>query len=192
MQENFLEEAESEELNWFHNRYTFFVICAIMYSEKVACKLQEVIYMQIYDFNNYLSLGKIDTNSYFDNSDINDTNSIDTSEQFQNVLQDYMNKEYQTELEQKAIEVEPTEEKEVNSNYLSDLSESMLNTSSGRKVIASMMENQIMGIVTGSVDEEQNETLQALLLGTEATNTVSDLEQTLMSLKTLEAQTDKK
>ena len=103
-----------------------------------------------------------------------------------------MNKEYQTELEQKAIEVEPTEEKEVNSNYLSDLSESMLNTSSGRKVIASMMENQIMGIVTGSVDEEQNETLQALLLGTEATNTVSDLEQTLMSLKTLEAQTDKK
>lgn len=148
--------------------------------------------MQIYDFNNYLSLGKIDTNSYFDNSDINDTNSIDTSEQFQNVLQDYMTKEYQTELEQKAIEVEPTEEKEVNSNYLSDLSESMMNTSSGRKVIASMIENQIMGIVTGSVDEEQNETLQALLLGTEATNTVSDLEQTLMSLKTLEAQTDKK
>lgn len=148
--------------------------------------------MQIYDFNSYLSLGGIDTNSYYDNLDTNDTQSIDTTEQFNNVLQDYMNKEYQTELEQKAIEVEPTEEKEVNSNYLSDLSESMMNTSSGRKVIASMIENQIMGIVTGSVDEEQNETLQSLLLGTEASNTVSDLEQTLMSLKTIETQTDKK
>lgn len=148
--------------------------------------------MQIYDFNSYLSLGGIDTNSCYDNLDTNDTQSIDTTEQFNNVLQDYMNKEYQTELEQKAIEVEPTEEKEVNSNYLSDLSESMMNTSSGRKVIASMIENQIMGIVTGSVDEEQNETLQSLLLGTEASNTVSDLEQTLMSLKTIETQTDKK
>lgn len=148
--------------------------------------------MQIYDFNSYLSLGGIDTNSYYDNLDTNDTQSIDTTEQFNNVLQDYMNKEYQTELEQKAIEVEQTEEKEVNSNYLSDLSESMMNTSSGRKVIASMIENQIMGIVTGSVDEEQNETLQSLLLGTEASNTVSDLEQTLMSLKTIETQTDKK
>lgn len=148
--------------------------------------------MQIYDFNSYLSLGGIDTNSYYDNLETNDTQSIDTTEQFNNVLQDYMNKEYQTELEQKAIEVEPTEEKEVNSNYLSDLSESMMNTSSGRKVIASMIENQIMGIVTGSVDEEQNETLQSLLLGTEASNTVSDLEQTLMSLKTIETQTDKK
>ena len=148
--------------------------------------------MRIYDFNSYLSLGGIDTNSYYDNLDTNDTQSIDTTEQFNNVLQDYMNKEYQTELEQKAIEVEPTEEKEVNSNYLSDLSESMMNTSSGRKVIASMIENQIMGIVTGSVDEEQNETLQSLLLGTEASNTVSDLEQTLMSLKTIETQTDKK
>lgn len=148
--------------------------------------------MQIYDFNSYLSLGGIDTNSYYDNLDTNDTQSIDTTEQFNNVLQDYMTKEYQTELEQKAIEVEPTEEKEVNSNYLSDLSESMMNTSSGRKVIASMIENQIMGIVTGSVDEEQNETLQSLLLGTEASNTVSDLEQTLMSLKTIETQTDKK
>ena len=148
--------------------------------------------MQIYDFNSYLSLGGIDTNSYYDNVDTNDTQSIDTTEQFNNVLQDYINKEYQTELEQKAIEVEQTEEKEVNSNYLSDLSESMMNTSSGRKVIASMIENQIMGIVTGSVNEEQNETLQSLLLGTEASNTVSDLEQTLMSLKTIETQTDKK
>lgn len=148
--------------------------------------------MQIYDFNNYLSLGGIDTSSRYDNLDTNDTQSIDTTEQFNNVLQDYMTREYQTELEQKAIEVEPTEEKEVNSNYLSDLSESMMNTSSGRKVIASMIENQIMGIVTGSVDEEQNETLQSLLLGTEASNTVSDLEQTLMSLKSIETQTDKK
>lgn len=148
--------------------------------------------MQIYDFNSYLSLGGIDTSSRYDNLDTNDTQSIDTTEQFNNVLQDYMTREYQTELEQKAIEVEPTEEKEVNSNYLSDLSESMMNTSSGRKVIASMIENQIMGIVTGSVDEEQNETLQSLLLGTEASNTVSDLEQTLMSLKSIETQTDKK
>ena len=148
--------------------------------------------MQIYDFNSYLSLGGIDTSSRYDNLDTNDTQSIDTTEQFNNVLRDYMTREYQTELEQKAIEVEPTEEKEVNSNYLSDLSESMMNTSSGRKVIASMIENQIMGIVTGSVDEEQNETLQSLLLGTEASNTVSDLEQTLMSLKSIETQTDKK
>lgn len=148
--------------------------------------------MQIYDFNSYLSLGGIDTSSRYDNLDTNDTQSIDTTEQFNNVLQDYMTREYQTELEQKAIEVEPTEEKEMNSNYLSDLSESMMNTSSGRKVIASMIENQIMGIVTGSVDEEQNETLQSLLLGTEASNTVSDLEQTLMSLKSIETQTDKK
>lgn len=148
--------------------------------------------MQIYDFNSYLSLGGIDTSSRYDNLDTNDVQSIDTTEQFNNVLQDYMTREYQTELEQKAIEVEPTEEKEVNSNYLSDLSESMMNTSSGRKVIASMIENQIMGIVTGSVDEEQNETLQSLLLGTEASNTVSDLEQTLMSLKSIETQTDKK
>lgn len=148
--------------------------------------------MQIYDFNSYLSLGGIDTSSRYDNLDTNDVQSIDTTEQFNNVLQDYMTREYQTELEQKAIEVERTEEKEVNSNYLSDLSESMMNTSSGRKVIASMIENQIMGIVTGSVDEEQNETLQSLLLGTEASNTVSDLEQTLMSLKSIETQTDKK
>ena len=148
--------------------------------------------MQIYDFNSYLSLGGIDTSSRYDNLDTNDTQSIDTTEQFNNVLQDYMTREYQTELEQKAIEVESTEDKEVNSNYLSDLSESMMNTSSGRKVIASMIENQIMGIVTGSVDEEQNETLQSLLLGTEASNTVSDLEQTLMSLKSIETQTDKK
>lgn len=148
--------------------------------------------MQIYDFNSYLSLGGIDTSSRYDNLDTNDVQSIDTTEQFNNVLQDYMTREYQTELEQKAIEVESTEDKEVNSNYLSDLSESMMNTSSGRKVIASMIENQIMGIVTGSVDEEQNETLQSLLLGTEASNTVSDLEQTLMSLKSIETQTDKK
>lgn len=116
---------------------------------------------------------------------------IDEADQFNHVLQDYMHKDYQAELEQKAIEVQPAEEKETNSNYLSDLSESMLNTGSGRKVIASMIENQIMGIVTGNVDEEQNETLQSLLLGQEVTNTVSSLEQTLMSLSSIEAQTDK-
>lgn len=147
--------------------------------------------MQIYDYSSFLSLGGIDTNSYYDNLDVNDTQSTDATEQFNNVLQDYIAKDYQTELEQKAIEVQPTEEKETNSNYLSDLSESMLNTSSGRKVIASMIENQIMGIVTGNVDEEQNETLQSLLLGKEATNTVSSLEQTLMSLQSIETQTDK-
>ncbi len=148
--------------------------------------------MQIYDYNSYLSLGGIDTNSYYDNQDINDSQKIDETEHFNNVLLDYMNKEYQTELEQKAVEVQPAEEKQTNSNYLSDLSESMLGTSSGRKVIASMIENQIMGIVTGNVDEEQNETLQSLLLGQETTNTVSNLEQTLMSLSSIETQTDKK
>ena len=102
-----------------------------------------------------------------------------------------MHKDYKAELEQKAIEVQPTDEKETNSNYLTDLSESMLNTGSGRKVIASMIENQIMGIVTGNVDEEQGETLQSLLLGKEASNTVSSLEQTLMSLQSIETQTDK-
>lgn len=148
--------------------------------------------MQIYDYSSYLSLGGIDTNSYADNQDLNDSLKIDEAEQFDNVLQDYMNRDYQAELEQKAIEVQPSEEKETNSNYLSDLSESMLNTSSGRKVIASMIENQIMGIVTGNVDEEQNETLQSLLLGKEANDTVSSLEQTLMSLQSIETQTDKK
>ena len=148
--------------------------------------------MQIYDINSYFSLGGINTNSYMDNTEINDTQSSDEVEQFSNVLQDYIQKDYQAELEQKAIEVQPTDEKEVNSNYLSDLSESLLSTGSGRKVIASMIENQIMGIVTGNVDEEQGETLQSLLLGQEATNTVSSLEQTLMSLQSIETQTDKK
>ena len=148
--------------------------------------------MQIYDINSYLSLNGINTNSYTDNTEVNDTGALDEAEQFSNVLQDYIQKDYQAELEQKAIEVQPTDEKEVNSNYLSDLSESLLNTGSGRKVIASMIENQIMGIVTGNVDEEQGETLQSLLLGQEATNTVSSLEQTLMSLQSIETQTDKK
>ena len=148
--------------------------------------------MQIYDINSYFSLGGINTNSYTDNTEVNDTQSLDEAEQFSNVLQDYIQKDYQAELEQKAIEVQPTDEKEVNSNYLSDLSESLLSTGSGRKVIASMIENQIMGIVTGNVDEEQGETLQSLLLGQEATNTVSSLEQTLMSLQSIETQTDKK
>ena len=148
--------------------------------------------MQIYDFNSYLSIGGIDTNSYIDNQDSNDVQKVDGAEQFNNVLQDYMNRDYQTELEQKAIEVQPTDEKETNSNYLSDLSESLLNSGSGRKVIASMIENQIMGIVTGNIDEEQNETLQSLLLGQEANKTVSSLEQTLMQLQTMETQTDKK
>lgn len=146
--------------------------------------------MQIYDFGSYLSLSGMDTNSIHDNLDTNDTQGLNESEQFNAVLQDYMVKDYQTELEQKAIEVQATEEKETNSNYLSDLSESMMSTSSGRKVIASMIENQIMGIVTGNVDEESNDTLQSLLLGTEGTNTVSNIEETLMSLKTRETQTD--
>lgn len=148
--------------------------------------------MQIYDYSSYLSLGGIDTSSAYDNLDVNDTQGLNENEQFNAVLQDYMAKDYQTELEQKAIEVQPTEEKETNSNYLSDLSESMMNTSSGRKVIASMIENQIMGIVTGNVDEESGDTLQSLLLGTEGTNTVSSIEETLMSLKSIETQTDGK
>ena len=148
--------------------------------------------MQIYDYSSYLSFGGIDTSSYLDNQESNDIKPIEEAEQFNNVLQDYMNRDYRTELEQKAMEVQPAEDKEVNSNYLSDLSESLMNTGSGRKVIASMMENQIMGIVTGNVDEEQSDTLQSLLLGREATNTVSDLEQTLMSLGAIETQTDKK
>ena len=148
--------------------------------------------MQIYDYSSYLSLGGIDTSSAYDNLDVNDTQGLNENEQFNAVLQDYMTKDYQAELEQKAIEVQPTEEKETNSNYLSDLSESMMNTSSGRKVIATMIENQIMGIVTGNVDEESNDTLQALLLGKEGTNTVSSIEETLMSLKSIETQTDGK
>lgn len=148
--------------------------------------------MQIYDYSSYLSLGGIDTSSAYDNLDVNDTQGLNENEQFNAVLQDYMTKDYQAELEQKAIEVQPTEEKETNSNYLSDLSESMMNTSSGRKVIATMIENQIMGIVTGNVDEESNDTLQALLLGKEGKNTVSSIEETLMSLKSIETQTDGK
>ena len=148
--------------------------------------------MQIYDFNSYLSVGGLDTSTYMDNQDLNDVQKIDESDRFNHVLQDYMNRDYQTEVEQKAVEVQPTEEKETNSNYLSDLSESLLNSGSGRKVIASMIENQIMGIVTGNVDKDQNETLQSLLLGQEANKTVSSLEQTLMQLQTMETQTDKK
>ena len=148
--------------------------------------------MQIYDYSSYLSLGGIDTSSAYDNLDVNDTQGLNENEKFNAVLQDYMAKDYQTELEQKAIEVQPAEEKENNSNYLSDLSESMMSTSSGRKVIASMIENQIMGIVTGNVDEESGDTLQSLLLGTEGTNTVSSIEETLMSLKSIETQTDGK
>ena len=148
--------------------------------------------MLIYDYSRYLSLGGIDTSSAYDNLDVNDTQGLNENEQFNAVLQDYMAKDYQTELEQKAIEVQPAEEKENNSNYLSDLSESMMSTSSGRKVIASMIENQIMGIVTGNVDEESGDTLQSLLLGTEGTNTVSSIEETLMSLKSIETQTDGK
>ena len=148
--------------------------------------------MQLYDYSSYLSLGCIDTNYAYDNLDVNDTQGLDENEQFNAVLQDYMTKDYQAELEQKAIEVPATEEKEMNSNYLSDLSESMMSTSSGRKVVASMIENQIMGIVTGNVDEESNDTLQALLLGTEGTNAVSSIEETLMSLKNIETQTDGK
>ena len=148
--------------------------------------------MLIYDYSRYLSLGGIDTSSAYDNLDVNDTQGLNENEQFNAVLQDYMAKDYQTELEQKAIEVQTAEEKENNSNYLSDLSESMMSTSSGRKVIASMIENQIMGIVTGNVDEESGDTLQSLLLGTEGTNTVSSIEETLMSLKSIETQTDGK
>ena len=148
--------------------------------------------MQIYDFNSYLSIGGLNSNSYIDNAEVSDTQPLDEAEQFNHVLQDYINKDYKAELEQKAIEVQPADEKETNSNYLTDLSESMLNTGSGRKVIASMIENQIMGIVTGNMDEEQGETLQSLLLGQEASNTVSSLEQTLMSLQSIETQTDKK
>lgn len=148
--------------------------------------------MQIYDYSSYFPLDSIDINSTYDNADINDTQGLNENEHFNAVLQDYMTKDYQTELEQKAIEVQPAKEKEANSNYLSDLSESMMNTSSGRKVIASMIENQIMGIVTGNMDEETNDTLQSLLLGTEGTNTVSSIEETLMSLGPIETQTDGK
>ena len=100
------------------------------------------------------------------------------------MLKNYISKDYITELNQKALEVESTQEGETNSNYLSDLSESMMSTSSGRKVIASMIENQIMGIVTGNVDEDSNDTLQSLLLGTEGENTLSSIEETLLSLQT--------
>lgn len=147
--------------------------------------------MQMFDYSSYLSLGGIDTNSYYDNLNTNDTQTVDGTEQFSALLQDYISKDFQTELEQKAVEVQSTEEGDTNSNYLSDLSENLMSTSSGRKVIASMIENQIMGIATGNVDEEQNETLQSLLLGTEANNTVSSLEETLMSLQSIKTQTDK-
>ncbi len=147
--------------------------------------------MQISDLASMYGLSGIDTSSYYDNLDTSDSLKLDETEQFNNVLQDYMTKEYSTELEQKAIEVQPTEEKETNSNYLSDLSESMMSTSSGRKVIASMIENQIMGIVTGSVDEDLNETLQSLLLGAEGESTVSGIEETLSGLQNIETQTDK-
>ena len=48
--------------------------------------------MQIYDINSYFSLGGINTNSYTDNTEVNDTQSLDEAEQFSNVLQDYIQK----------------------------------------------------------------------------------------------------
>lgn len=148
--------------------------------------------MQIYDYSSYLSLGGIDQTSYLDTQDTNDVTRLDDADKFNNVLQDYMTKDYNAEVEAKATEVQATEEKETNSNYLSDLSESLMSTSSGRKVIASMMENQIMGIVTGNVDEESGDTLQSILLGTEGLNTASSLEQTLQSLQSVSEDEDKK
>ncbi len=146
--------------------------------------------MQIYNYSNYLSLGGIEQTSYLDNQDLNDTSNVSDADRFNNVLQDYMSKDYKTKVDAKATEVQVTEEKENNSNYLSDLSENLMNTSSGRKVITSMMENQIMGIVTGSVDEDSNDTLQSILLGSEGINTVSSLEQTLQSLQSISSETN--
>ena len=140
--------------------------------------------MQLYDYSSFLSVNGVDTSSYYDSLETNDTTQIDSTEQFESVLKNYISKDYITELNQKALEVESTQEGETNSNYLSDLSESMMSTSSGRKVIASMIENQIMGIVTGNVDEDSNDTLQSLLLGTEGENTLSSIEETLLSLQT--------
>ena len=140
--------------------------------------------MQLYDYSSFLSVNGVDTSSYYDSLETNDTTQIDSTEQFESELKNYISKDYITELNQKALEVESTQEGETNSNYLSDLSESMMSTSSGRKVIASMIENQIMGIVTGNVDEDSNDTLQSLLLGTEGENTLSSIEETLLSLQT--------
>ena len=140
--------------------------------------------MQLYDYSSFLSVNGVDTSSYYDSLETSDTTQIDSTEQFESVLKNYISKDYITELNQKALEVESTQEGETNSNYLSDLSESMMSTSSGRKVIASMIENQIMGIVTGNVDEDSNDTLQSLLLGTEGENTLSSIEETLLSLQT--------
>ncbi len=141
--------------------------------------------MQIYDYSNYFSLNGLDQTSYLDTQDTSDVAKLDDADRFTNILQDYIAKDYNAEVEAKATEVQPAEEKETNSNYLSDLSESLMSTSSGRKVIASMMENQIMGIVTGNVDEDSQDTLQSILLGAEGTNTVSDLEKTLQSLQSV-------
>lgn len=147
--------------------------------------------MQIYDYRNYFSLNGLDQTSYLDTQDTSDVTKLDDVDRFNNVLQDYMAKDYNAEIEAKATEVQPAEEKETNSNYLSDLSESLMSTSSGRKVIASMMENQIMGIVTGNADEDSQDTLQSILLGAEGTNTVSDLEKTLQSLQSVSSDKEK-
>lgn len=147
--------------------------------------------MQIYDYRNYFSLNGLDQTSYLDTQDTSDVTKLDDVDRFNNVLQDYMAKDYNAEIEAKATEVQPAEGKETNSNYLSDLSESLMSTSSGRKVIASMMENQIMGIVTGNADEDSQDTLQSILLGAEGTNTVSDLEKTLQSLQSVSSDKEK-
>lgn len=141
--------------------------------------------MQLYDYSSFLSVNGVDTSSYYDSLETNDTTQIDSTEQFESVLKNYISKDYITELNQKALEVESTQEGETNSNYLSDLSESMMSTSSGRKVIASMIENQIMGIVTGNVDEDSNDTLQSLLLGTEGEKRLCYLYKPMKRLKKL-------
>lgn len=79
--------------------------------------------------------------------------------------------------------VEKTQESAEKGSNLSELSDNLLNTRSGRAVIASMVESQIMGIVTGSQnDEDTSTTLQTLLYGTSASDTLSNLEEILQSI----------
>lgn len=154
--------------------------------------------MQIQDLNGYFNTGSITTAAVSENTYEKKQVQFQKVTAFDDVLNDFLSKDVtaasQNQADEDGLNVKESagETEEGNSDYLSGLSENLLNTGSGRKVIASMVENQIMGIVTGNADEETGETLQSILLGIEETDNVSELEKTLLELNTIETQTDGK
>lgn len=141
--------------------------------------------MKIYDYSIFFSIDKA---SVSENSQNTKTKNAEETfgSSFQNCLSDSMFRLQSEPVDMEALPMDTGIVEEEGTSYLNQLSEELMNTSSGRKVIASMMENQIMGIVTGSENEETKETLQSILLGNDASDTISNLEKTLSSLQSSE------